>query len=111
MKPKDLKDLRKETGVSRIWLPIAAAAGAAVAYLVDPDRGTARRQAARRRLSGVTHTAVDRTSKWRELVSSRFSGKPGSQTPDQVAIPVDRHPKAIPALPPEGKAETKKPLD
>lgn len=89
MKPGDLKDPRKKTGISGLWLAVAAAAGAAVAYLGDPERGNARRQAAAQQLSGLTETASKQTSRWRQLISARLGRKAEQQPPQQVVIPQD----------------------
>jgi len=75
--------------VSRLWLGVAAAAGAAIAYLGDRERGSARRQAAMRQLSGAAQTAADRTSRWRKLLSARLPGHARSQAPAQVAVPTE----------------------
>jgi len=72
MKSQDQTKVRAKTGVSRLWLGVAAAAGAAIAYLGDRERGKARRQAALRQLSGAAQTAADRTGRWRKLVSGRL---------------------------------------
>jgi hypothetical protein len=86
MKSQDPKNLRAKAGVSRVWLGVAAVAGAAVAYLGDRELGNARRQAALRQLSGAAHAAADRTTRWRTLVSSRLTGRAQGQPPEQVAI-------------------------
>jgi hypothetical protein len=83
MKSQDLKNSRAKTGVSGLWLGVAAVVGATIAYLGDRERGNARRQAALRQLT---------------LVSSRLRGRAQGQPPAQVAIPTE------PAA-----AETKKP--
>jgi hypothetical protein len=87
MKSQDTKDLRAKTGVSRVWLGVAAVAGAAVAYLGDRERGNARRQAALRQLSGAAQAAAQRTTRWRTLVSSRLPGRAQGQPPAQVTVP------------------------
>ena len=74
MKSRDLKNSRARTGVSRLWLGVAAVVGAAVAYLGDRERGNARRQAALRQLT---------------LVSSRLRGRALDQPPAQIAIPTE----------------------
>ena len=116
MKREDLKNLGKKTGVSRLWIAVAAAAGAAIAYLADPERGTARRQAAGQQLSGLTQAASERTSRWRQLVSARLSGKSKEQPPQQVVLPQDErsasHEAPAPSTgtaPSVGNAETEKP--
>jgi hypothetical protein len=87
MKSPDLKTSRAKTGVSRLWLGVAAAAGAAIAYLGDRERGKARRQAALRQVSGAAQAAADRTARWRTLVSSRLPGRAQGQPPTQVTVP------------------------
>src|SRR4030081_2425138 len=87
MKSQDVKNARAKSGVSRLWLGVAAAAGAAIAYLGDRERGNARRQAALRQLSGAAQAAADRTSRWRTLVSSRLPGRAQGQPPAQVTVP------------------------
>jgi hypothetical protein len=87
MKSQDLKNSRAKTGVSRLWLGVAAIAGATIAYLGDRERGNARRQAALRQLSGAAQAAADRTSRWRTLVSSRLPGRAQGQPPAQVTVP------------------------
>ena len=87
MKSRDLKTSRAKTGVSRLWLGIAAVAGAAIAYLGDRERGNARRQAALRHLSGAAQAAAERTTRWRTLVSSRLPGRAQRQSPGQVTVP------------------------
>ena len=87
MKSQDTKNLRGKTGVSRVWLGVAAVVGAAVAYLGDRERGTARRQAALRQLSGAAQAAAQRTTRWRTLVSSRLPGRAQGQPPAQVTVP------------------------
>ena len=85
MKSEDLKTSRTKTGVSRLWLGIAAVAGAAIAYLGDRERGNARRQAALRQLSGVAQAAADRTTRWRMLVTSRLPGRAQVTVPSEPA--------------------------
>ena len=85
MKSQDRTKLRAKTGVSRLWLGVAAIAGAAIAYLGDQERGKARRQAALRKLSGAAQAAAGRTSRWRQLVSERLPGQ--GQPPPQVTVP------------------------
>ena len=87
MKSQDVKNARAKTGVSRLWLGVAAAAGAAIAYLGDRERGNARRQAALRQLSGAAQAAADRTTRWRKLVSGRLPGQAHGQPPAQVTVP------------------------
>ncbi len=90
MKSQDTKDLRAKTGVSRVWLGVAAVVGAAVAYLGDRERGNARRQAALRQLSGAAQAAAQRTTRWRTLVSSRLPGRAQGQPPAQVTVPSEQ---------------------
>jgi hypothetical protein len=87
MKSQDTKNLRAKSGVSRVWLGVAAVVGAAVAYLGDRERGNARRQAALRQLSGAAQAAAQRTTRWRTLVSSRLPGRAQGQPPAQVTVP------------------------
>jgi hypothetical protein len=87
MKSQDVKNSRAKTGVSRVWLGVAAAAGAAIAYLGDRERGNARRQAAVRQLSGAAQAAAERTTRWRTLVTSRLPGRAKGQPPVQVTVP------------------------
>ena len=87
MKSQDRTNVRAKTGVSRLWLGVAAAAGAAIAYLGDRERGKARRQAALRQLSGAAQTAADRTGRWRKLVSARLPGNAQGKSPAQVTVP------------------------
>jgi Flp pilus assembly protein TadB len=89
MKSKVVKNPRAKNGVSRLWLAVAAAAGAAIAYLGDRERGTARRQAAARQLSGAAQAAADRTSRWRKSVTARLPGQVRSQTPAQITVPTE----------------------
>src|SRR5438045_7126092 len=86
---QDEKNSRAKNGVSRLWLGVAAAAGAAIAYLGDRERGSARREAALRQLSGAAQTAADRTSRWRKSVRARLPGRTPSQTPAQVTVPTE----------------------
>ncbi len=87
MKSHDVKNSRAKSGVSRLWLGVAAVAGAAIAYLGDRERGTARRQAALRQISGAAQAAADRTTRWRTLVSSRLPGRARELPPAQVSHP------------------------
>jgi len=41
MKSRDQTNVRAKTGMSRLWLGVAAVAGAAIAYLGDRERGNA----------------------------------------------------------------------
>ena len=87
MKSQDLKNARAKSGVNRLWLGVAAAAGAALAYLGDREKGSARRQAALRQLSGAAQAAADRTTRWRQFVSVRLPGRAQGQ-PAQVTVPI-----------------------
>ncbi|HXN04320.1 MAG TPA: hypothetical protein VN895_05750 [Candidatus Acidoferrum sp.] len=110
MKSQDQKNLRAKTGVSRLWLGVAAVVGAAVAYLGDREQGSARRQAALRQLSGAAQAAADRTGRWRKLVRARLPGHALGQPPAQVTVPSE--PTAAPSRSKrntEGAAERKKP--
>ena len=102
MKSQDLKGLRGKTGVSRVWLGVAAVAGAVVAYLGDRERGNARRQAALRQLSGATQAVAERTSALRKSVSARLPGRAQDQLPAQITVPTEPAGAAT-------AAETKKP--
>jgi hypothetical protein len=102
MKSQDLKNSRAATGVSRLWLGVAALAGAAVVYLGDRERGNARRQAALHQLSGVTQAVAERTSGWRKSIGARLPGRRDGQLPAQVTVPSE--PAAAAAA-----AETTKP--
>lgn len=116
MKSPDLTKSRAKTGVSRLWLGVAAVAGAAIAYLGDRERGNARRKAALRQLSSAAQAAADRTSRWRTLVSSHLPGQGKGQPPAQVTVPSEPA-DAAPApsrskraeRTTEAAAETKKP--
>lgn len=88
MNPQDVKDLRVKKGVSRVWLGVAAVVGAAGAYLADPERGGARREAAIRQVSGATKTATERVRHWRDAVSTRLSRSGEDKLPKQVTVPV-----------------------
>lgn len=116
MKSRDQTNVRAKTGMSRLWLGVAAAAGAAIAYLGDRERGSARRQAALNQLSGAAQAAAHRTTQWRTLVSSRLPGRAQGQPPAQVTVPSE--PGAAATEPSRSKraernaettAETKKP--
>jgi len=87
MKSRDQTNGRAKTGMSRLWLGVAAVAGAAIAYLGDRERGKARRQAALRQVSGVAQAAADRTGRWRKLVSARLAGHAHGNRPAQVTVP------------------------
>jgi hypothetical protein len=87
MKSRDQTNVRAKTGMSRLWLGVAAAAGAAIAYLGDRERGSARRQAALHQLSGAAQAAANRTTRWRTLLSSRLPGRGQGQPPAQVTVP------------------------
>jgi hypothetical protein len=116
MKSQDVKNLGAKTGVSRLWLGVAAAAGAAIAYLGDRERGNARRHAALRQLSGAAQAAADRTGRWRKVISARLPRRAQGQPPAQVTVPSE--PAGAPTAPSRSKraeqhaeagAETKKP--
>jgi hypothetical protein len=116
MKSRDRTNVRAKTGMSRLWLGVAAVAGAAFAYLGDRERGNARRQAALRQVSGVAQAAADRTGRWRKLVSARLAGHAHGNPPAQVTVPSE--PGAAATAPSRSKraernaeatAETKKP--
>lgn len=87
MKSQEPTKSRAKTGVSRLWLGVAAVAGAAIAYLGDQERGKARRQAALRQLSDAVQAAAGRTTRWRQLVSARLPGQAKGQPPAQVTVP------------------------
>jgi hypothetical protein len=87
MKSPEPTTLRAKRGVSRLWLGVAAVAGAVIAYLGDRERGKARRQAALRQLSGAAQAAAGRTSRWRQLVSARLPGQAKGQPPAQITVP------------------------
>jgi hypothetical protein len=89
MNSQDLKTSRAKTGVSRLWLGVAAVAGAAVAYLGDRERGKARREAALRQVSAVAQAAADRTAHWRTVLSSRLPGRAREKPPAQVTVPTE----------------------
>ena len=89
MKSPEMKTARAKSGVSRLWIGVAAAAGAAIAYLSDREHGNARRQAALRQLSGAAQAAADRTTRWRTLISSRLPGRAQGQPPSQVRVPTE----------------------
>ena len=110
MKSRDQTNVRAKTGMSRLWLGVAAAAGAAIAYLGDRERGRARRQAALRQLSGAARAAAERTTRWRKRISGRLPGRA------QVTVPSE--PAEAPTAPSRSKraernaeasAETKNP--
>src|SRR5712692_3744062 len=116
MKSQDVRNLRAKRGVSRLWLGVAAAAGAAIAFLGDPERGNARRQEALRQLSGAAQAAAGRTTRWRNLVSARLPGRFHGQPPAQITVPNEPGGAAtMPARqksverPAEAATETKKP--
>jgi hypothetical protein len=114
MKAQESKNSRVKKGVSRLWIGLAAVAGAAIAYLADPERGRARREAAARQISGAAQAAAGRTSRWRSLISSRLPGQAREQVPEQVEVPSE--PGVSKATPSRAKsaertAETKKPED
>ena len=108
MKSQDSKNSRAITGVSRLWLGVAALAGAAIAYLGDRERGNARRQAALRQLSGVAQAAAQRTTRWRTLVTSRLPIRVQGQPPAQVTVPSE---PADPATAPSRSKAPKRNID
>jgi hypothetical protein len=83
-------DSSTKNGVSRMWIGLAVVAGAAIAYLADPQRGRARREAAARQISGAAQAAAEQTGRWRSLLSSRLPGQSREQLPAQVALPTER---------------------
>jgi hypothetical protein len=101
MKSQDLKTSRAKTGVSRLWLGVAAVVGAAIAYLGDRERGKARRQTAIRQLSSAAHSAAHRTTRWRTLVTSRLTRRTHELPPAQVTVPSE--PADAPAAPTRSK--------
>lgn len=116
MKSRDQTNVRAKTGMSRLWLGVAAAVGAAIAYLGDRERGSARRQAALNQLSGAAQAAAHRTTRWRTLVSSRLPGRRQGQPPAQVTVPSEpadaattRSRSKSVERPAEASAETKQP--
>jgi hypothetical protein len=102
MKPQDSKNLRAKKGVGRLWLGVAALVGAVGAYLGDPERGGARREAAVRQVSDAAKAATERARRWRNVVSARLSRPAEEKLPDQVTIPTDPG-SAAPAKPPSAK--------
>jgi hypothetical protein len=102
VKLQDLKKVRAKTGVSRLWIGVAAVAGAAIAYLGDPERGRARRQTALRQLSGTAQAAADRTRGWRQSVSARLPGQTQGKPPAQVTVPSE--PRGAAAAPSRSKS-------
>jgi hypothetical protein len=116
MKSRDQTNVRAKTGISRLWLGVAAVTGAAIAYLGDRERGNARRQAALRQVSGVAQAAADRTGRWRKLVSARLPGHAQGKPPAQITVPSEpggaattRSRSKSVERPAEASAETKKP--
>jgi len=80
--------MSRKNGVSRLWIGLGILAGVAIAYLADPERGGARRQAAMQQLSGAAQAAAERTTRWRNAVSARFPGQSREQFPEQIDLPV-----------------------
>jgi len=115
MKQDDSKNLRVKTGVSRLWLGVAAVVGAATAFLADPQRGGARREAAVRQVSNVTKSVTGRVGRWRNVVSARLSRPEEGRLPEQVTVPTDpggaakAKPPSTSVPKPEARVETKKP--
>ena len=105
-----------KTGVSRLWLGVAAVVGAATAYLGDPQRGGARREAAIRQVSNATKSVTERAGHWRSVVSTRLLRAQEGRLPEQVTVPTDpagaakaKRPSTSAPRPAEAKAETKEP--
>jgi hypothetical protein len=105
-----------KTGVSRLWLGVAAVVGAATAYLGDPQRGGARREAAIRQVSNAAKSVTERAGRWRSVVSTRLLGAEEGRLPEQVTVPTDpggaarpKRPSTDAPKPAEARAETKKP--
>ncbi len=115
MKTPQLKNSSSKRGLSRLWLGVAALIGAAGAYLADPERGGARREAAVRQVSGAAKSVTQRGGRWRDAVGARLS-RPAAEDklPEQVSVPTD--PGPAPVKPPstsvpevtEASAKTKK---
>ncbi len=102
MNSQKLKDSSSRTGISRLWLGVAAVVGAAGAYLADPERGGARREAAVRQVSDAAKTVTARAGRWRDAVSARLSRPAEDKLPEQVTVPT--HPGgAVPVKPPSTK--------
>ncbi len=97
MESQDLKKSSTKSGVSRYWLGVAAVAGAAIAYLGDRERGSARRQTALRQLSSAAQAAADRTTRWRTVITSRLPGRAKEQPPAQVTVPSEPSAVAAPS--------------
>ena len=107
MKTQASNDSSTKRGVSRVWIGLGVIAGAAIAYLADPQRGHARREAAARQISGAAQAAAERTGRWRSLLSSRLPGQSREQLPAQVAVPTERPGNgATRAKPVESHADT-----
>ena len=64
---------RAGRGVGRFWVAAAAVGGALAAFLADPVRGKARRQAAVERARTAVNVVSDRTQQWRRAITSRLS--------------------------------------
>ncbi len=88
MKTSASNGLTGKRGASRLWIGLGVVAGAAIAYLADPERGGARRRAALQQISGAAQAAAERTSRWRSVVSARFAGQAREQLPEQIDLPV-----------------------
>ena len=101
MKSEDVKNVRAKTGVSRLWIGVGAVAGAAIAYLADPERGNARRQTAFRQVSGSARAAAAGTQRWRQMVSARLPGRTQGKPPAQVTVPSE--PRSAAAAPSRSK--------
>jgi len=64
---------RSSRGMGRFWVAAAAVGGAVVAFLADPARGRARRQAAMERLRTGVDAVADRTQQWQRAIVARTS--------------------------------------
>lgn len=75
---------RYRTGrrVSGLWMALAAVGGATVAFLADPDRGKARREAAAARARTAFRTAAGRTKDWQRALAERTS----RNTPQMISV-------------------------
>ena len=99
MKSIQAKKSSAGKGISRIWLGIAAVAGAAAAYLADPQRGGARREAAVRQVSGAAKSATELAGRWRGVVSARLARRDEGKRPEQVTLPTPSVEAATAKLP------------
>lgn len=64
---------RAARGVGRFWVAAAAVGGALAAFLADPVRGKARRQAAVERTRTALNVMSDQTQQWQRAITSRLS--------------------------------------